>query len=224
MGQNQNREEEKGGERVIASVLQGKINPLRCLLHPFEAYYAVKDERKGSVLAASLIVLLFFFSALLQRQNTGFIFNYADLSALNIWLIATKTLVLYVLWVTCNWAVATWMDGEGKAVEIVIISAYSLLPYVFATIISTLLSNVLLQEEGAFLHYFAVIGILWSAVLMIIGMMIIHDYGFVKTLQSLLMTFIAMGIVVFLVILFYTLFHQLYVFFYTIYNELLFRL
>lgn len=206
------------------SLIRGKLNPFRCLIHPFDGFTAVKEEKKGSILLAGIIVAIFFISALIHRQNTGFIFNLADPTALNIWLIGAKTIVLYVLWVTCNWAVATWMEGEGKAIEIVIVSAYSLIPYVIGTIVTAMLSNVLLQEEGAFLQYIMVVALLWSTVIMVIGMQTIHDYGFVKTLQSILLTFVAMGIVVFLTVLFYTLFQQLYVFFYTIYNELLFRL
>ncbi|WP_223067891.1 Yip1 family protein [Paenibacillus caui] len=207
----------------IFTLFRGKINPLRCLIHPFDGFYAVKEDRKGSIPAAGIIVFVFFLSALMERQNSGFIFNYADPAALNVWLIATKTIVLFVLWVVCNWAVATWMEGEGKAAEIVIISAYSLIPYVIATLITIFFSNVLLREEGAFLYYMMVVGLIWSSILMVIGMGIIHDYGFVRTLQSILLTFAAMGIVVFLAVLFYTLFQQLYVFLYTIYNELLFR-
>ncbi|CAM4088286.1 YIP1 family protein [Paenibacillus alkaliterrae] len=201
-----------------------KLNPLSCLLHPFDGFYSVKEEGKGSVLASCFIVLVFFIAAVFKRQSTGYTFNLADLSALNVWLIAAKTIVLYALWVAGNWAVATWMDGEGKAVQIGIVSAYALIPYVASIILSTLLSKALVQEEGMFLGYITTVAMIWSAVLMFIGMLTIHDYGAVKTLQSFALTFAAMGIVIFLAVLFYTLFQQVYVFIYTIYNELLFRL
>nr|WP_243864307.1 YIP1 family protein [Paenibacillus castaneae] len=193
-------------------------------MHPFDSFYAVKEEGKGSLLASALIVLVFFFATIFKRQSTGYTFNLADLSALNIWLIAAKTIVLYALWVAGNWAVATWMDGEGKAKQIAIVSAYASIPYVAAVILTTLFSRVLVQEEGMFLGYITTIAMVWSALLMFIGLQTIHDYGAVKTLQSALLTFAAMAIVVFLVMLFYTLFQQMYVFVYTIYNEMLFRL
>ncbi|MNR52201.1 hypothetical protein D3C85_1719970 [compost metagenome] len=59
---------------------------------------------------------------------------------------------------------------------------------------------------------------------MLIGLLTVHDYGFVRNLQSISLTLAAMAIIVFLVILFYTLFQQTYVFVTTIYNEVLFRL
>ncbi|NIK74997.1 hypothetical protein FHS15_000095 [Paenibacillus castaneae] len=201
-----------------------RLNPFSSLLHPFDSFYAVKEEGKGSLLASALIVLVFFFATIFKRQSTGYTFNLADLSALNIWLIAAKTIVLYALWVAGNWAVATWMDGEGKAKQIAIVSAYASIPYVAAVILTTLFSRVLVQEEGMFLGYITTIAMVWSALLMFIGLQTIHDYGAVKTLQSALLTFAAMAIVVFLVMLFYTLFQQMYVFVYTIYNEMLFRL
>lgn len=205
-------------------VFRKRVNPFRCLLHPFDGYYAVKEEGKGSVVIAGVIILLFFIASIMHRQNTGFIFNEHNLNDLNILLIAAKTIILYLLWVACNWAVATWMEGEGKAAEIGIISAYSLIPYIAALILVTSLSNVLVGEEGIFLDYIIVISMIWSAILMLIGLLTVHDYGFVRTVRSVALTFVAMGIVVFLAVLFYTLFQQAYVFLSTIYNELLFRL
>ncbi|WP_372630193.1 YIP1 family protein [Cohnella sp.] len=201
-----------------------KLNPLKALLHPFDSFYAVKEEGKGSLLFAGVIVTIFFFASIASRQNTGFIFNPHELNDLNVLLIAAKTIVLYGLWVSCNWAVATWMDGEGKAKEIAIISAYALTPYVAALILTTLLSNVLVLEEGVFLPYMTAVSLIWSGVLMLVGFLAIHDYGFKRTLTSVLLTFAAMAIVVFLAMLFYTLFQQTYLFVKTIYNELMFRI
>jgi len=207
-----------------SAVSSKKLNPFRSLLHPFDSFYSVKEEGKGSLLASCIIVFVFFIASIFKRQSTGYTFNYADLSALNVWLISAKTVVLYALWVAGNWAVATWMDGEGKARQIAVVSAYAIIPYVTAVIVSTLLSRVLVQEEGMFLGYLTTVAMIWSAVLMFIGLLTIHDYGAVKTLQSIALTFAAMGIVIFLAVLFYTLFQQVYVFIYTVYNEMLFRL
>ncbi len=195
----------------------------QCLLHPFAAFYGVKEEGKGSPVGSAFILIVFFFSAVMERQNTGYPFNYNDLSDLNVWLIGAKTFGLFALWVVGNWAVATWMDGEGKAAQIVVVSAYAIVPYVASAIVTTLLSNVLLREEGVFLDYLTVVGCLWSGTLMLIGLQTIHDYGFVRNLQSMALTAMAMGIIVFLGMLFYTLFQQTYLFVYTIYNEALFR-
>ncbi|MCM3632116.1 Yip1 family protein [Paenibacillus camelliae] len=214
---------ESGGEQQSAFSMK-RLNPLRTLLHPFESFTAVKDEGKGSLVAAATIIIVFFLATIFKRQSTGYTFNMADLNALNIWIISAKTIVLYGLWVAANWAVATWMDGEGKAKQIAVVSAYAIIPYVVALIATTLLSNVLVMEEGMFLQYIIAVSVLWSALLIFIGMNIIHDYGALKTLQSIALTFVAIGITLFLAVLFYTLFNQVYLFFYTIYNELLFRL
>jgi len=206
------------------SSMKDRMHAFRCILHPFDSFNALKDEGKGSVVTAIVIVFVWFLAAVMERQNTGFTFNYNQLSNLNVFLILAKTVGLYVLWVACNWAVATWMDGEGKVRQIAIVSAYSVTPYVAGLLLATLASNVLLKEEGMFLQYINVASVLWSGVILFIGMLIVHDYGFVKTIQSMALTLAAMGIVVFLAVLFYTLFQQLYVFLYTVSNELLFRL
>lgn len=212
------------GSKLNSFKLGLKLNPFSSLLHPFDSFYAVKEEGKGSLLAAAAIVVVFFFASIFERQNTGFAFNMNNLDELNVWLVAAKTIALYGLWVLSNWVVATWMDGEGKASHIMIVSAYAMIPYVISIIVTTLLSNIMLVEEGVFLQYMTILAILWSSVLMLIGLQTVHDYGFVRNLQSIALTLSAMAIIVFLIILFYTLFQQAYVFVTTIYNEVLFRL
>src|SRR4029453_13493858 len=113
---------------MTSAVSSKKLNPLRSLLHPFDSFYSVREEGKGSLLASGIIVLVFFIASIFKRQSTGYTFNLVYLSALNVWLIAAKTVGLFALWVGGNWAVATWMDGEGKAKQIAIVSAYAIIP------------------------------------------------------------------------------------------------
>ncbi|HZG85818.1 Yip1 family protein [Paenibacillus sp.] len=200
------------------------MNLVKIVFHPFESFGAIKDEGKGSPMQAVVIVAAWFAAAMMERQNTGYAFNMNDPDDLNVWLIGAKTALLFGLWVVGNWAVATWLDGEGKAAQIAIVSAYALVPYVASLLLATALSNVFLREEGVFLHYMTTVGTLWSGALLLIGMQIVHDYGFARTVQSLALTVAAMGIIVFLFVLFYTLFQQAWLFVYTIYNELLFRM
>jgi len=198
--------------------------PFYIVFHPFQGYEELKYKKNGSLLLASLIVLLWFFTAVLVRQKTGFIFNLKRLDELNVLLIALRTVVLFILWVASNWAFCTLMEGEGKATEIWYASSYALLPHIFISIFVVLLSNFLTLEEGVFLGYFQVVGQLWSLIILYIGMKHIHNYSYKKTLASMVLTVGGIAIIIFLSILVYSLFQQLYAFVYGLFSEALFRM
>jgi hypothetical protein len=59
---------------------------------------------------------------------------------------------------------------------------------------------------------------------MIQAMKAVHQYSFSKTLGSIIMTLIAMLLILFLAILLLSLFQQVYVFGYSIYTEIAYRI
>jgi hypothetical protein len=58
---------------------------------------------------------------------------------------------------------------------------------------------------------------------MVSGMKAVHQYSVPKTLLSMAFTVLAMVIMLFVIVLLVALFQQIYIFFYTIYTELLYR-
>ena len=65
----------------------------------------------------------------------------------------------------------------------------------------------------------SVIGLLWSAVLLLGGLYAIHQYSFGKTLFSVLLTLIGMLIIVLVLVVFYTLIQQAFGFIHSLYQE-----
>jgi hypothetical protein len=64
----------------------------------------------------------------------------------------------------------------------------------------------------------------WSIILMISAMKAVHQYSIPKTLISILLTLVAMLLILFLAVLLLSLFQQVYVFVYTIYTEIAYRI
>ncbi|MBQ8877687.1 MAG: YIP1 family protein, partial [Lachnospiraceae bacterium] len=60
--------------------------------------------------------------------------------------------------------------------------------------------------------------------MILVGIMQVHNYTLGKTLITIFLTFIAMFIIIFIVLLFVDLINQVYGFFFSIYQELIFRM
>ena len=103
-------------------------------------------------------------------------------------------------------------------------SAYSLVPYIVCTFIAVIFSNVLVQDESIWITAIQYLGIGWSVILMVQAMRAVHQYSFGKTLASIIGTIIAMLLILFLAILLLSLFQQVYVFGYSVYTEIMYRI
>ena len=68
------------------------------------------------------------------------------------------------------------------------------------------------------------VSLIWSGGLIVCGMMQIHDYGLGKTLLFIVMTIAAMLVVIFLMLLFFTLVGDGVGYFVSLYKEIVFRL
>jgi len=68
------------------------------------------------------------------------------------------------------------------------------------------------------------LGLIWSALLLVIGMVQVHDFGLGKTLLFLVMTVVGMAVVIFLLLLFLTLVSDGIGYIISMYKEINFRL
>ena len=90
-------------------------------------------------------------------------------------------------------------------------------------LVGTWLSNFMIMDE-MYAEYIILIGLAWSAMLLLIGTMVIHELPFARALGFLALTVAAMAVILFVLVLFYTLLMQLSTFGYTLYVELAFRM
>lgn len=194
------------------------------IFHPVEGFEDLRWKKQGSMKVALGIVFLLFVSMVAGRQLTGFQFNAAYVKVFNVVPLIVQSIVYFFTWVIGNWALCTLFDGEGTLKKICIYSAYSLVPYIVCSLIQVFLSNFLVQEEAIWLIAIYYLGLGWSVVLMIQAMKACHQYSFGKTLLSMFFTLVAMLLILFLAILLLSLFQQVYVFGYSIYTEIAYRI
>lgn len=204
-----------------------KTGALQCfytIFHPVNGFDQVKWEKKGSPLFCCVILLAFFLTAVFDQVLTGFIFNTYNpdtISVPSILLITTGGFgIVYV----ANWSVSSLMFTEGENRDIFICLCYTLVPYVICELIYIFCTNFANTELTAFLNAIRIVGFLWSGAVLLFGMSYVHQVSFGGLIGNLLLTVFGILIILFLLLLGYSLVQQIYTFFYTIYNEIVFRI
>lgn len=199
-------------------------NPFYTMIHPFNGFWEMKYENKGRIKVALSIVFFLVIGTIIKRQFNGFVINFNNPDQLNS-LDELKFIVLpFLLWCVANWSLTTLMDGEGKFKEIVMATAYALLPLVIVYIPQMLYSNVITSDESSFYYMLEAIALVWSCWLLFTGTMTVHQYTAGKTIATMLLTLVVMGIIIFLGVLFFSMLQQMISFVSSIYNEISFRL
>lgn len=194
------------------------------MFHPVDGFWDLKYERRGNGVAACILVFLATLTHVLQRQYTGFIFNTHNLSQMNLFLEMLGVLGPITLGVIVNWALTTLSEGKGSLRDIFIAVAYGLTPFIVLGLPSILLSHYLTFDEGAFLHFLRVAALLWSGLLIFVGTMSAHEFFTGKNVLIVTLTFVGVGVTVFIGLLFFSLVGQVVQFVQDIYSELVFRL
>lgn len=194
------------------------------VFHPFDAFYEIRFRGKGSTLLAALIVGLFGILQCVSYQYTGFVINVNDTSSMNSLSIFATWVLGFVLFIVSNWSVTTLLNGKGNMGDILKVIGYSLVPLTCTLIFQVFISNYIIMEEAMIVYVVTGLGTVWSLFMLLAGLCVIHEYGFGKTLVSILLTFAAAAIILFLGILFFTLIEQMVTFVISVGQEFFRRL
>ena len=191
--------------------------------HPMDGYYWIRHREYGSVPLAILMVILFSFSFTANRLLASFVVNDLDPRGVDMLFELLGVLSFYLLLCVSNWSITCLMNGEGRLKDIAVAIGYGTVPMTFVMIAATIISQVVADEEQAFYTIIIAVGIAYGVIMMLIGIMQVHNYTLGKTLLTLLLTFLAALSIVFLLLLLSNLLGMVYNFFHSIYTELIFR-
>lgn len=197
--------------------------PFYIMFHPIEGFTELFYHKWQSLFVANIISVVYFITLIINRQSTGFVFNYSRLDELNVFNLFVQSIGIAIMFCALNWAVCTLFDGKGKLKEIWISVNYALLPYIFTILINVIMSNILKSDESMFMAILNYVGIIWTGFLLVKGLEAIHQYSIPQTLLSIASTVVGMMIVVFIFILLLSLSQQMIGFVVTISKELMLR-
>ncbi len=214
----------KGNKQAALRLLKSLRYALYVITHPFDGFWDLTHEKRGSMAAAHVLVVLTFITRLFYYRFTSFMFVKVYWEQFNIWREVVSILALVVIYCAANWCLTTLFDGKGRFSDIYIGTAYALTPYILITNIVTIISNYVTVEEGTFVTYFSSLAMIWSGLLILVSIMQIHDYSLGKAILAIIFSVAGMMVIVFLLMLFFSLISDGIAYFVSIYKEIMFRL
>lgn len=194
------------------------------ITHPFDGFWDMAHEGKGSVAAANTFLFLFLLIRVLKLMCTSFQFISAPVQHLNIFEEAGSLLIPFLVLCLANWAMTTLFDGKGRFKDIYIAMCYALVPYILIQSVMILVSNMITFEEGSFYSVILSISVIWCVFLVFVGLMQVHDYGPGKTLVFVTVTVVGACVILFLVLVFFSLLSDAVAYFVSMYREIVYRL
>lgn len=178
------------------------------IFHPFDGFYDLKHEHRGSVRASIVFIALTIVSFFYQSIGTGYVMNPTGATS-TIWGQAISVLVPLFLFVLANWCLTTLFEGEGSFKDIFIATSYSLIPLFILNIPATICSNWVTSTEASLVSFVGIVAFLWAFLLIFFGTMVSHDYSMGKNFVTILGTVVAMAFIIFIVLLFSTLLNKM---------------
>ena len=197
---------------------------LYVITHPFDGFWDLIHEKKGSIAAANTFLIMFLLIRVLKLIATNFQFISAPIQHINVFEEMGSLLLPFLVLCVANWAMTTLFEGKGRFKDIYMGMCYALVPYILIQLPMILVSNMLTYEEGSFYSVLLAFSVIWCFFLVFVGLMEIHDYGPGKTFIFLIVTVVGACVILFLMLVFFSLLSDAVAFFVSFYREIVFRL
>ena len=209
-----------GFKRYKASLKYG----FYVIFHPFDGFWDLVHEQRGSLMAAHTWLFLFLLTYVLRLMLTNFQFITAPIQYINVYEQCGSLLFPFLVLCLSNWALSTLFDGKGRFQDIYMAMCYALVPYVIIQLPLILVSNMISFDEAAYYQVLGSASIIWCVFLVFVGLMQVHDYTPGKTLIFLFFTIFGALVILFLILVFFSLLSDAVGFFVSLYREVAFRL
>lgn len=197
--------------------------PLYILTHPIAGFGRMKYEKEGKMSVAIVFILLSCLLRILQYLYTGFLVNDNDPTQLNSLKESSYVIGTIFLFTVGNWSITTLFDGKGNYKEILMMVSYSLFPLLLIGFPNILLSNVLTLNEISFYSLLQGLAVFLTGFLIFIGLIVVHEYSLIRTVFTVIATFMAIGVLLFILLLFFSLAQQIIAFIMGLYQEITWR-
>jgi hypothetical protein len=199
------------------------LYPFYVISHPFDGFYEVRHRAKGSVPIALLFVFLYGISFSVNRKYASFVVNLFNPRYVDTRAEVIGVFLAVLLFAAANWSVTCLLEGEGRFKDILTVIGYSMLPMVLTYVPATILSWFIASDEEGIYYLITNISIVFFVILLLIGIMIIHNFSFGKTIFTLILTFVALLLIIFVILLVISLMNQVLLFLQSAYTELILR-
>ncbi len=193
------------------------------IFHPFDGYWDLKHEKRGSLRAALTILAAAVLVFAYQAVGQSYIFNPRGGYSSIITQLA-GIMVPLLLYCAGNWCLTTLFEGEGSFKDVFIATCYSLTPIILLIPASTLLTHIVTTSETGFVTLINGICYVWLFLLIFFGTMVTHDFTLGKNIIMTVCTILCMMVIMFVAVLFSSLLVKMVSFVSNIVTELSYRM
>jgi len=207
-------------ERYAESVKYAK----HVMFHPFDGFWDLTHEGRGTLAAAHTFLVLFLLTWVLKLMYTNFQFINAPVQYINIYEQCASLLIPFLILCLSNWSLSTLFDGKGRFPDIYMAMCYALVPYVLIQLPLIFVSHMISFDEASYYNVLMSVSTVWSLFLVFVGLMQVHDYGPGKTIIFVIATIFGALVILFLILVFFSLLSDAAGYFISLYREIVFRL
>jgi hypothetical protein len=171
----------------------------KTMTQPVDQFEQIKMKRRGSYGAAIILIVLLFSAYVFNITSKSFIFQFTPVEDLDFTAIIIGFFSLFSAVIISNFLDTSINDGEGDFRSIIMLFSFSVMPAIIGLVFSTFLSYVLTYNEIFFLDLIQNGSIVYSGILVLIGMVEIHNYTLKQLKKSVTVTL--MFLLVFITVL-----------------------
>ncbi|WP_026653061.1 YIP1 family protein [Butyrivibrio proteoclasticus] len=197
---------------------------LYCISHPLDGFWDLTHEKRGTMAAANTILIATLLVRLLKLRYTSFIFLRVYWEGINIFLYLASILFPLSLWVLGNWGLTTLFDGKGRLGQVYMATCYALAPYPLIQFPLMIFSNFVTVEEAGFYSVVSALSLVYAGILVVVAMGQIHEYSAAKNILFTVATLFAMLVMIFILMIFFSMISQGVAYFISLAKEFMFRI
>lgn len=210
------------GKKLKNTPVIGEIGyAFKCAKHPIDRYYDIRVHKNGSMIAATIIYIVFFGVYMLYQTQKGFIYQYTKVEDMDMGAVVVGFFAILILFIVCNFLVTSITDGDGTLKQVYMIPAYGVMLAMISMLVTIGMSYVLTYNESFILTTIMAIGVCWSIATIFEGLATVHDYDFKHTVLSLIITVVFMLIAAIVVLVVIIMWEQLKDFLLTVGKEII---
>jgi len=208
----------KGGKSVSVQLCYG----FHCMLHPFDAFWDMRFANRASVVSAGILYSVFFVVMMTVKQYTGFVFTTFEISALHFWGDIALVMGGIALIVTANCMASVFMGGMARFKDVFISFAYSLMPMILILPVRMGLSYFFMLDEKLIYSLLFTVAIVYT-LFMVFCYNAVYFERAGRALFAMVLTVVCALILLFVILLFFTMLRQILGFVLSVYYEFLSR-
>jgi hypothetical protein len=210
--------------KSLAKYLDSLKFSLYCITHPIDGFWDLTHEKRGTYAAANTILFITLLIRILKLKYTSFIFITVYWEDINIFLYLASVLFPLALFVVGNWALTTLFDGKGRLGQVYMATCYAFTIYPVVQLPLMIFSNFVTVDEKEFYTVISALSLIYAAIMVITAMGQIHEFKMGKNLLFMVATLFAMLVMVFILMLFFSMISQGVAYFISLGREFLFRI